>query len=171
MHIPQNVWFIGTANRDESTFAISDKVYDRAHTMNFRHRAAPVSGSGEVQAPRFVSYTVLSRLLEAARSSVSFDVEQDETVRLVERLLSPFNVSFGNRVARQIETYVKTYCCCFRDSDARRQEALENVLLSEVVSKLENKTVENKTALAAEFDKLGLHRCAAFVRSLNEEYL
>ena len=37
--IPANIWFIGTANRDESTFEISDKVYDRAHTMNFNKRA------------------------------------------------------------------------------------------------------------------------------------
>jgi 5-methylcytosine-specific restriction endonuclease McrBC GTP-binding regulatory subunit McrB len=35
IEIPSNIYFIGTANRDESTFVISDKVYDRAHTMNF----------------------------------------------------------------------------------------------------------------------------------------
>ncbi|MBE5818738.1 MAG: hypothetical protein E7312_06740, partial [Clostridiales bacterium] len=28
--LPDNMWFIGTANNDDSTFAISDKVYDRA---------------------------------------------------------------------------------------------------------------------------------------------
>ena len=28
--LPQNVWFIGTANKDDSTFTITDKVYDRA---------------------------------------------------------------------------------------------------------------------------------------------
>ena len=42
LHIPENVWFIGTANRDESTFEISDKVYDRAATMNFNTRAPKV---------------------------------------------------------------------------------------------------------------------------------
>ena len=30
MLLPQNVWFIGTANKDDSTFTITDKVYDRA---------------------------------------------------------------------------------------------------------------------------------------------
>ncbi|MDE7306474.1 MAG: AAA family ATPase, partial [Clostridia bacterium] len=40
--IPSNVWFIGTANRDESTFEISDKVYDRAQTMNFYKRAPKI---------------------------------------------------------------------------------------------------------------------------------
>ena len=32
--IPQNIWYIGTANKDDSTFAISDKVYDRAQPIN-----------------------------------------------------------------------------------------------------------------------------------------
>ena len=32
--IPQNTWYVGTANNDDSTFAISDKVYDRAMILN-----------------------------------------------------------------------------------------------------------------------------------------
>ena len=34
LRIPQNIWYIGTANNDDSTFAISDKVYDRAQPIN-----------------------------------------------------------------------------------------------------------------------------------------
>ncbi|MBQ7646020.1 MAG: hypothetical protein IJS94_02010 [Clostridia bacterium] len=30
MKLPENMWYIGTANNDDSTFAITDKVYDRA---------------------------------------------------------------------------------------------------------------------------------------------
>src|SRR5690554_4285348 len=37
--IPQNVWFIGTANRDDSTFAITDKVYDCASSIELNVRA------------------------------------------------------------------------------------------------------------------------------------
>ena len=33
--IPQNVWFVGTANRDDSTYTITDKVYDRAISIDF----------------------------------------------------------------------------------------------------------------------------------------
>lgn len=28
--IPENMWYIGTINNDDSTFMITDKVYDRA---------------------------------------------------------------------------------------------------------------------------------------------
>ena len=34
IRIPQNIWYVGTANNDDSTFAISDKVYDRAQPIN-----------------------------------------------------------------------------------------------------------------------------------------
>ena len=31
--VPSNVWFIGTANHDETTNELADKTYDRAHVM------------------------------------------------------------------------------------------------------------------------------------------
>ena len=38
--IPQNVWFVGTANHDETTKDFADKTYDRAHVMELpRNRA------------------------------------------------------------------------------------------------------------------------------------
>ncbi len=68
-----------------------------------------------------------------------------------------------------MEDFVKIYCSCFGDRAAAESDAVERILLSKVVSKLETKVVENKDALAAEFDKLGLKKCAAFVRRLNED--
>lgn len=35
IRIPELSYFVGTANRDDSTFTITDKVYDRAVTMEF----------------------------------------------------------------------------------------------------------------------------------------
>lgn len=33
LRLPDNVWFIGTANQDESTLEFADKTYNRAHLM------------------------------------------------------------------------------------------------------------------------------------------
>lgn len=46
MRLPVNMWFIGTANNDDSTFAISDKVYDRAMVMNLDKKAKPFEVEG-----------------------------------------------------------------------------------------------------------------------------
>ena len=167
--IPKNVWFIGTANRDESTFEISDKVYDRAQTMNFNKRAPKIHSFSEPLSQRFASYDMIAKLFKDAKEQYAFDAEENATVKKVEKLLMPYNVSFGNRILRQMEDFVKIYCTCFGDKSAVENDAVEKILLSKVVSKLENKIVENKQALAAEFGKLGLNRCSAFVLKLNED--
>ncbi|MBO5652808.1 MAG: hypothetical protein J6S44_01170, partial [Clostridia bacterium] len=166
--IPKNVWFIGTANRDESTFEISDKVYDRAHTMNFNKRAPKATGGGDPIPFRFVSAEHLSALLTEAKGRATINPDTDPTVKAVEELLAPYNISFGNRIANQIEAFVSVYCACFAPSEQVKQEALERILLSKVVCKLEFKSVENKEILAAEFRKRGLNRCAEFVLKLSE---
>ncbi len=167
--IPPNIWFVGTANRDESTFEISDKVYDRAHTMNFNKRAPKVVSLHDPIPQRYLSVSELLRLLEEAKHSVRFDIETCTVIREVEELLAPYNISFGNRIANQIEAFVRIYAACFAPSDAVINEAVETILLSKVVSKLEFKSIENKAQLAAEFERLGLLRCSEFILRLNED--
>mgnify|MGYP000463647693 FL=1 len=43
VRLPENMWFIGTANNDDSTFAISDKVYDRAMVLDLDKKAQAFS--------------------------------------------------------------------------------------------------------------------------------
>ncbi len=167
--IPENVWFIGTANRDESTFEISDKVYDRAHTMNFNKRAPKVRAVGEPIPPKFISADALCALFEEAKLRVHFDIDSAPVIAEVEALLAPYNISFGNRIANQIEDFVRIYAACFSGTERAISEGLERILLSKVVAKLEFKSVENKEELAQNFEKLGLSRCSDFILSLNED--
>ena len=168
LKVPANVWFIGTANRDESTFVISDKVYDRAHTMNFNKRAPKVRDFSSPQEKCFYSYDVLKDMMEQAKKKGTFDAENYQVIQSVEVLLRPFNISFGNRILNQIEAFVDTYQACFGQKDVTRQ-AVETILLSKVVSKLEVKTIDNKEDLAKSFANLGLERCADFISHLNED--
>ncbi|MDE7263187.1 MAG: hypothetical protein K2N64_00820 [Anaeroplasmataceae bacterium] len=169
LQIPTNVWFIGTANRDESTFEISDKVYDRAQTMNFNKRAQKTNSFSEPLSQRFIPYEQLAKLFDDVKKGYQFDAESNTLIRSVEELLIPYNISFGNRILRQMEDFIKIYCACFGNKKAVLKDAIERILFSKVVSKLEFKIVENKEALAIEFDKLGLGLCSAFVRKLNED--
>ena len=38
LRIPPNVWFVGTANHDETTMDFAEKTYDRSHVMEFPHQ-------------------------------------------------------------------------------------------------------------------------------------
>ena len=167
LKVSPNIWFIGTANRDESTFEISDKVYDRAMTMNFMKRAPKIDAYSEPIDQRFLDYPTFNALLEKACNSFKFDCSSDPTVRAVEKLLQPYNISFGNRIERQIEKFVSVYCSCFTDSQKMIPIAVEKILFSKVVAKLEFKSVENKEELAHSFEELGLMECASFINKLN----
>lgn len=165
--IPTNVWFIGTANRDESTFEISDKVYDRAHTMNFNKRAKKVETMNLPLLPAFLNYESFSSLLYEAKNRNRFNASGNPIIEKVESLLAPYNISFGNRILNQIEDFVTIYKNCFDGSAAREREGLEKILLSKVVAKLESKSVESKEALKLGFEKLQMYACVEFIDKLN----
>ena len=100
---------------------------------------------------------------------MDFNVDNYPVIAEVEKLLAPYNISFGNRIAMQIEKFVSIYCACFTPTEETIHDAVERILLSKVVSKLELKSVDNKEELAAAFDQLGLPHCAEFVSKLNED--
>lgn len=53
--IPPNIWFIGTANQDETTLEFADKTYDRAHVMEL-HQQAEAFNVGRIEPRPPVSY-------------------------------------------------------------------------------------------------------------------
>jgi hypothetical protein len=168
LKVPPNIWFIGTANRDESTFVISDKVYDRAHTLNFTKRASKVRNYSNPISQQFYDYQTMNKLFINAKQKGSFDAENNEIIKNVEALLAPYNISFGNRILKQIEDFVNIYKECFANEDVE-SEAIEKIILSKVVAKLEVKTIDDKEKLEMEFEKLNLNQCAAFIKRLDNE--
>ena len=168
MDIPTNVWFIGTANRDESTFEISDKVYDRAQTMNFDKRSPKVLSSRATTAPKFIPYEVLRNLFDKALK-FKFNAESSEAIVKIEEILRPYKISFGNRVLRQIEDFVKVYTACSGKQADRQEyilEAIDCIVYSKIVHKLETKQIMDVDFLVQEFQKLGMTQCTNFLKTL-----
>jgi len=167
--IPTNVWFIGTANRDESTFEISDKVYDRAVTMNFEKRAPKILSARVKTAPKFVPYEILKTLFDKALK-FKFDAESNEVIIKVEEILRPYKISFGNRVLKQIEDFVKVYTACSGSHNDRPNyvlEAIDSIVCSKIVHKLEVKQIMDVDALVKAFQKLKLTQCVEFLKTLS----
>ena len=130
--LPENMWFIGTANNDDSTFAISDKVYDRAMVLNLDNRcerfAAPLTPNMHVSAKQFGVMVE-----EAIRE---YDVSRRNRKRLEELdkyLVEHFHITFGNRIMKQIRTYIPVYISCGGDE----LDALDDILAKKVMRKLE----------------------------------
>ena len=130
--LPPNMWFIGTANNDDSTFAISDKVYDRAMIMNLDVKCepfiAPRTGHTHISAAQF------ERM--AAQAMREYEITARNLARLEALdayLIEHFHITFGNRIMKQIRSYIPVYVACGGDE----LEALDDILAKKVLRKLE----------------------------------
>ena len=65
--INQNLWFIGTANNDDSTFKITDKVYDRAITLTLNDKGGQFDA--EYTEGVFIPYDNLALLYQQAQTN------------------------------------------------------------------------------------------------------
>ena len=130
--LPPNMWFIGTANNDDSTFAISDKVYDRAMVLNLDAKSerfvAPKTEKMHVSCEQFE---------ELVREAIDeYDVSKRNMKRLElldKYLIDHFHITFGNRIMKQIRTYIPVYVSCGGDE----LDALDDILSKKVIRKLE----------------------------------
>lgn len=130
--LPVNMWFIGTANNDDSTFAISDKVYDRAMVLDLDRKSerfvAPRTGPIPISAEHF------AELGEAAVREYAVSSRNRKRLQLLDQyLIEHFHITFGNRIMKQIHTYVPVFIACGGDELV----ALDDILAKKVIRKLE----------------------------------
>ncbi|MDE7082452.1 MAG: AAA family ATPase [Clostridia bacterium] len=133
LRLPTNMWFVGTANNDDSTFSISDKVYDRAMVLNLDKKATPFEAEGNY---RKISATHLEELMTKAQRE--YDIS-DRNLRRIKKLdeymIKTFHITFGNRIMKQIRCYVPVLVAC----GGTELEALDDILARKVFRKLESK--------------------------------
>ena len=130
--LPENMWFIGTANNDDSTFAISDKVYDRAMVLNLDTK------SERYVAPKtanvHISYRQFEKLVQEAIEEYDVSERNKKRLEMLDKyLIDHFHITFGNRIMKQIRTYIPVYISCGGDE----LDALDDILSKKVIRKLE----------------------------------
>jgi hypothetical protein len=109
--IPNNVFYVGTINNDDSTFAVADKVYDRAIPIDLDDKADPFETPDTP--PMRVSYEHLSKLYAEAKAEHPLSAEMlVELDKLDSYLIKHFRLTFGNRILRQIKDFVPCYIAC-----------------------------------------------------------
>ena len=132
IQLPPNMWFVGTANNDDSTFAISDKVYDRAIVMNLDKKAEVFDA--EETAPVKLSCAHLTRLIDEARETYALTERNRRRLAMLDQyLMEKFRITFGNRIVKQINQYIPVCLACGGDE----LDALDDILSRKVLRKLE----------------------------------
>ncbi len=128
--VPQSIWFVGTANQDDSTFTITDKVYDRAITLDLNNRAdyfdAPIT-----EGIKLSNYYLEVLFSHAEKNYTITDKNRENLKKIDSFVMDKFKITFGNRIMRQINKFVPIYCAC----GGSEVEAIDFLLMSKIFRK------------------------------------
>lgn len=111
LQIPGNMWYIGTINNDDSTFAVTDKVYDRAMPID-------INDKGQVFTPvdteaMNINSSYLEGLFAEAKQKHPLSEEMEQKISdMDDYVIKHFRIAFGNRIVKQMRDFVATYIEC-----------------------------------------------------------
>ena len=117
LKIPENMWYIGTINNDDSTFMITDKVYDRAMPIAIDDKCEEFE-SPDTEAVQ-ISYKYFEGLFDKAEKEHPVTDETLEKVAQLDRyVIDHFRLAFGNRIVKQLREFVPAFVACGGDEVA-----------------------------------------------------
>jgi hypothetical protein len=132
LKLPENMWYIGTANNDDSTFAITDKVYDRAMTIDINSKGVPFDAPKTP--PLHLNFRHFEGMLDTAK--LRYRVSEQNLAKvdmLDDYVIEHFRLAFGNRIVKQLREFVPAYVGC----GGTELEGLDYVLCKKVFRKFE----------------------------------
>lgn len=133
IQIPDNVWFVGTINNDDSTFAVADKVYDRAIPIDLDSRADPFEC--ESTPPVTITTDHLNSMFAAAKATYHVSEEMTEKLENMNAyLIKNFRLAFGNRIMKQIGDFVPCFIAC----GGTEIQAVDFIIAKKVLRKFES---------------------------------
>ena len=131
--IPQNIIFFGTANNDDSTFTISDKVYDRAICLFFDNKG--IAFEAPYQAPMVIPYSQMQRLFDEA--DAKYPCNEDTLLKFAELddfVIKKFRLAFGNRILKQLKKFVPCFVAC----GGTELDAIDFIFTNKILKKFES---------------------------------
>lgn len=115
--VPANMWYIGTINNDDSTFMVTDKVYDRAMPIDINAKGKafnPVDTDA-----MDINYSYLKNLFQTA---IEEHPISEATIEKIEKMddyvIQHFRIAFGNRIVAHMKKFVPVYVACGGDEIA-----------------------------------------------------
>ncbi len=136
VRISDNIWFVGTINNDDSTFAVADKVYDRAIPIDLDSRAEAFTC--DPVDPITISTDHLNNLFDQAKASYIISDEILEKLETVNQyIIQKFRLAFGNRIMKQIRDFVPCFIAC----GGTEIQAVDFILAKKVLRKFESLSI------------------------------
>lgn len=136
IRVSDTLWFVGTANNDDSTFTITDKVYDRAIPIELNERAAAFEC--EPHPACCISTVHLREMFAKAKEEHPISPETlDRMNKLDSYLQTRFKLAFGNRIIKQMYEFIPVYVAC----GGTELDGLDYIIARKVLKKFESLNV------------------------------
>jgi hypothetical protein len=137
LRIPENAWFVGTANQDDTTVGFAEKTYDRAHVQELPEQPVPFDPEPPA-ARRPLSYTALTKLFSDAVERYDDDAALGIAYLREypgERLRERFDVRWGARFDQRVGRFIAVLRACGGTLD----EAVDHVLATKILRKMKDR--------------------------------
>lgn len=136
IRVPANIWFVGTANNDDSTFTITDKVYDRAMPIELNERADAFEC--DLQPRCCVTAEHLEEMFAKAKEEHPISESTlSRMIKLDTYLQTRFKLAFGNRIMKQMYDFIPVYVAC----GGTELGGLDYIVARKVLKKFESQNV------------------------------
>ena len=136
IRVPNSIWFVGTANNDDSTFTITDKVYDRAMPIELNERADAFEC--DPQGPCRITSQHLEQMFAQAKQDYPISQETEEMLQKLDNYLQTrFKLAFGNRIIKQMHDFIPVYVAC----GGTELDGMDYIVARKVLKKLESMNV------------------------------
>ena len=127
-----NIWYIGTINNDDSTFLVTDKVYDRAMPIDINTKIDPFECREQDAVDLNSRY--LEDLFDKAKVDHPLsDINLKKIGEMDDYVIKHFRVAFGNRIMKQLKTFVPVYVACGGDEI----DAIDYFIAKKILRKFE----------------------------------
>lgn len=111
IHVSDTMWYVGTANNDDSTFTITDKVYDRAIPIELNERAEAFECEPQQQC--HITCEHLQEMFVRAKEEHPISEDTLEKMEKLDNYLQTrFKLAFGNRIIKQMYDFIPVYVAC-----------------------------------------------------------
>ncbi|MEY8200147.1 MAG: AAA family ATPase [Colwellia sp.] len=129
--VPSNIWFIGTANHDETTNELADKTYDRSHVMTLpkQDHSFKITPYNKKKFSFNSLQTAFDKAEQSGQKRVAELLGKLTEHNITTQLADTFDLGWGNRFERQAKRFIPVMVAC----GATEGQALDHLLSTRVM--------------------------------------
>lgn len=151
LKVPQNVWFIGTANHDETTLQFAPKTYDRANILEMPININKFKINGiDLSKISIPNNNILDFFKSKKVNKVTEDKINNYLDSTFRNICVKLGIGWGNRLKKQIRLFIPV----FEALDGDIANALDHIIASKILRSIKGRYDLQETILQEMKDEL-----------------